>query len=157
MTRIHRLFLLLALIGPIHMAEQLFTSIEEFHMLRGQLGRYYAWVTWTDPDRATVVLITLVGTSLTLLCYALLVGGVPRLVAAGVFGLLGSQEIHHVFEAVGKGGYDAGVITCIPYCIVGNLLLNAVWTEFKRGRTLADAHTTTNTQIAGIGRQGAHS
>jgi hypothetical protein len=139
MTRIKKWFLVTALIGPVHMGEQLATSIEEFYKLRSWLDGYYRWFTWTDPDRATVVLITVVFTAITLVCYALMVGGVPRLFAAALFGLLAAQEFHHVFEAIGKRGYDAGLITCIPYAHAGNVLLKNVWQEFKRTRTSVPA------------------
>src|ERR1044071_4311365 len=42
MERMNRLFLWLIVIGPLHMAEQMLTSIEEFYMLRGKLDGYYA-------------------------------------------------------------------------------------------------------------------
>ena len=43
MTRIQKLFLLLIIIGPLHMAEQLVTGIEEFYAIRQFFGGYYAW------------------------------------------------------------------------------------------------------------------
>jgi hypothetical protein len=39
MARIRSLFLLLTIVGPLHMAEQLATDIEEFHMIRARWGR----------------------------------------------------------------------------------------------------------------------
>jgi hypothetical protein len=132
MTRITRLFLLLTVIGPLHMGEQMLTSIEEFYMLRNQLGGYFALFTPAQADVATVGLITIVWTLVSLLFYAVLLGGTPRLAVLGVFGLFGVQELHHVFEALGKGGYDAGLITCVPYAVAGYYLVKAVVKEFGR-------------------------
>lgn len=143
MSRITRLFLLLTVIGPLHMAEQMLTSIEEFYMLRDGIGGYYALFAPAQADVATVGLITIVWTAVSLLFYAVLVGGTARLAVLGVFGLFGVQEVHHVFEAFGKGGYDAGVVTCIPYALAGYILVKAVVEEFRRsGAAAAPAAAT---------------
>ena len=144
MVRINRLFLLLVLIGPLHMVEQMLTSIEEFYWLRGQLASYYAWFPPASADLATVIVITVTWTKVSLLFYALLVGGTARLAVLALFGLFGVSEAHHVFEAVARGGYDAGVITSIPYAAVGYLLVADVWREFRRGT----AATPTEAQFA---------
>jgi hypothetical protein len=135
MSQIRKLFLLLVVIGPLHMAEQLLTSIEEFYSIRRLLDGYYAWFDPGSADWATVVLITITWTIGSLLMYALLLEGRARRIVLGVFGLLGIQELHHVAESVAKGGYDAGVVTCVPYAVVGALLLAAVWREARRGVT----------------------
>lgn len=134
MGRIRWLFLLLTVIGPLHMVEQMLTDIEEFYMIRGLLPKYYAWFDPAAADTATVLLITIVWTACSLLFYALLHDGWPRLIVPGVFGIFGVTEVHHAFEALSKAGYDAGVITCVPYAYVGALLVAAVWREGKRGR-----------------------
>jgi hypothetical protein len=139
MNRINTLFLLLVVVGPLHMIEQMLTSIEEFYRLRGQLEGYYSWFAPASADLATVILITVVWTKVSLIFYALLVGGTARLVVLALFGLFGASEVHHVFEALAKGGYDAGVITSIPYAAVGCLLVAQAWREFRRGEPLKRA------------------
>lgn len=139
MTQINRLFLLLVIVGPVHMAEQLLTSIEEFYSIQRLLASYYAWFAPASADAATVILITVVWTTCSLMFYALLVGGRARLIVLAVFGLFGAQEVHHVVEAVTKGGYDAGLITCIPYAVLGSLLVVAVWREFRRDTGMSTA------------------
>jgi hypothetical protein len=134
MARIQKLFLLLTVIGPLHMAEQLMTSIEEFYSIQRLVAGYYGWFDPASADHATVMLITLVWTMCSLMFYALLREGTPRLMVLATFGLFGAQEVHHVIEAFAEGGYDPGVITCIPYAAVGLLLLESVWREFKRER-----------------------
>jgi hypothetical protein len=109
------------------------TSIEEFYWLRERLEGYYAWFAPASADQATVILITVVWTKVSLLFYALLVGGTGRLFVLALFGLFGLSEMHHVFEALAKGGYDAGVVTSIPYAVVGCWLLAEVWRVFRRG------------------------
>jgi hypothetical protein len=148
MDRIQKLFLLLTIIGPMHMAEQLLVSdIEEFYMIRGHVASYYAWFDPAAADSATVLLITIVWTLVSVLMYALIREGTPRLIVLGVFGLFGAQEIHHVVEALAKGGYDAGVITCIPYTAAGVLLVDAVWREFKHARRSSAARADFSTAV----------
>lgn len=134
MANIQKLFLLLTIIGPLHMAEQLMTSIEEFYLIRGSLSTYYSWFDPAAADSATVILITVVWTICSVMFYALLREGLPRLLVVGLFGFFAATEVHHIVEAVAKRGYDAGVITCIPYSVVGVLMLAAVWHELQRLR-----------------------
>ena len=150
MTHINRLFLLLTVIGPLHMIEQMLTSIEEFHWLRSQLDGYYSWFSPASADLATVILITVVWTKISLLFYALLVGGIARLFVVGAFGVFGVFEAHHLVSALTKVGYDAGVITCIPYSAVGCLLTAAVWRELRRGAT-AQLGTGDHRVVEGMG------
>jgi len=147
MTRIRTLFLLLTIIGPMHMGEQLLTRIDEFYSIRDLLPTYYAWFAPAAADHATVLLVTIVWTFVSVLFYTLLHDGLPRLIVPAIFGVFGATEIHHLIESLLKGAYDPGVITCIPYSIAGALLVAAVWREFKHERetanntrTLAVAH-----------------
>jgi hypothetical protein len=127
MDRIHRLFLWLTIIGPLHMVEQMLTSLEEFHMIQGVMAGYYGWFAPDRADLASVVMITLVWTLVSVIIYALLRGGAAMRAVMYVFGVFAVSELHHLQEAFGKGGYDAGVLTCVPYAWVGALLLKAVW------------------------------
>ena len=131
MPRIRTLFLLLTLIGPLHMIEQMLTSVEEYHMIRGKLERYYALFDPAAADVASVLLITIVWTLCSFLFYSLLFDNRARLIVPGTFGVFGVTELHHVLEAFQKSGYDAGVVTCVPYAAVGALLVAAVWRELK--------------------------
>jgi len=136
MDRVNRWFLGLLVIGPLHMGEQLLTSIEEFSMLREQLGGYYSLFDPTFADSASVILITIVFTIISLAIYAAMVGGRARLTVAGVFGILGVSEIHHLFEAIAKAAYDPGVVTSLAYFAVGCLMLRDVRREL-RGEPIA--------------------
>lgn len=130
-NKLSALMLAIFAVGVAHMAEQLLTSIEEFYMLRDALGGWYALFPPAWGDHATVLLITIVFTSLSLVLYALMRGGIAPLVVAGAFGLFGVSEAHHWLEAIGKGGYDPGVITSIAYVGVGCLIVVEVAREFK--------------------------
>jgi hypothetical protein len=132
MTRTRKAFLLLLLSGPIHMAEQMAFGIEEFHMIRRSvINPYYSWFPVDKGDFASVLLITLVGTVLSLIFYALVSGGAARTIALAAFALLGIGEIHHVVEAIGTAAYDPGVVTSLAYCWSGCSLLSAVWAESR--------------------------
>jgi hypothetical protein len=137
MARIQKLFLLLIIIGPLHMAEQLVTNIEEFYMIRNLIAGYYAWFDPAAADWATVALVTIVWTIVSLMLYAVLNGGLSSLCVFGFIGLFGASEVHHVIEAITKGAYDPGVISSVPYAYVGALLVAAVWKEFRRIRVAA--------------------
>jgi hypothetical protein len=135
MTRIRKSFLLLLLTGPVHMAEQMAFGIEEFHMIqRTVINPYYAWFAAADADWASVLLITIVGSILSLAFYALTVGGIARTLALATFGLLGISEIHHVVDAIAKAAYDPGVVTSVAYCWFGCALLSAVGDQFRLSR-----------------------
>lgn len=134
MTRIRTLFLLLTVIGPLHMAEQLATDIEEYYSIRRLMATYYSWFDPAAADTATVLLITIVWTMVSVLFLSLLHDGRPRLVVPGLLGLFGVTEIHHLVESLVKGRYDAGLITCVPYAIVGALLVTAVGRELRQPR-----------------------
>jgi hypothetical protein len=142
MNRLNRLFLLLVVIGPLHMIEQMLTSIDEFHWLRSVVHGYYAWFAPLPADLVSVILITVVWTKVSLLFYGLLVGGTARLFVLALFGLFGASEAHHLIEALVKGGYDAGVITSIAYSAVGCLLLVEVWRELRKGAAVRRAVTS---------------
>ena len=132
MPRIRTLFLLLTIIGPLHMAEQLLTSIDEFYTIRELFAGYYAWFDAATADHASVILITVVWTLVSVLFYSLLHDSPVRLIVPAIFGVFGATEVHHLIESLLKGAYDPGVITCVPYAAVGALLVAAVWREFKR-------------------------
>lgn len=139
MTRIRKLFLLLTLIGPLHMGEQLLTGLEEFDAIRALVARYYGLFDPSAGDHATVLLITIVWTVVSVMLYALLLGGTPRLLVAGFFGAFGVTEVHHLIEAVVKRAYDPGVVTCVPYAVVGGLLVVAVAQELGGRQPIAAA------------------
>ena len=131
MDRINRWFLWLLIIGPVHMGEQLLTSIEEFYMLREQLGGYYALFEPAFADSASVILITIVFTFISVVSYAAMLGGRARLAVAGLFGLMGVMEVHHVFGSLAKAAYDPGVVTSLLYFAAGCLMVREVWREWR--------------------------
>jgi len=128
------------------MSEQMITGINEYHMIKEQVGGYYALFAPADTDWATVLLITIVWTFVSLLFYAVLRGGKAMLAVMGFFGVFGASEIHHVFEQMAKLDFEPGVLTSIPYCAVGVLMVIAVWKEFRR--TTGEASETKLVQRA---------
>jgi hypothetical protein len=126
MDRITRLFLWLTIVGPLHMVEQLLTSIEEFYMLRGQAAIVYGWFRPEQADSVTVGLITIAYTTAMLMIYAVLRGGSARRAVLYIHAVFAVTELHHVIEAATHGGYDPGVVTCVPYAVVGWLMLRAL-------------------------------
>ena len=133
MQRIQNLWLGLTIIGPLHMAEQLITGINEYYAIKEQVvGGYYGLFAPADTDWATVLLITIVWTLVSVLIYGVLRGGKALLAVMGLFGAFGASEVHHVFEQLAKPTFEPGVLTSVPYCAVGVLMLIAVWREFRR-------------------------
>ena len=103
-------------------------------MIQGLMAGYYGWFAPHRADLASVVMITIVWTLVSVVIYALLRGGAAMRVVMYVFGVFAVTELHHLQEAFTKGGYDAGVLTCVPYAWVGALLLKAVWDAAQPGR-----------------------
>jgi len=138
------------------MAEQLLFGIEEFFSIKGYVASYYTWFEPAAADHATVILITVVWTMTSLLFYGLLREGTARLVVLAIFGLFGAQEVHHVIESFQTGAYDPGLLTCVPYAVLGALLLSAVWREFKHGSraTNGDASRSTFDQPQEVSYEG---
>jgi hypothetical protein len=140
MSSTQKWFALVLLTGPLHMSEQLVTGIEEFHMIRRTvIEPYFSMFAHANADWASVLLITIVGAIFSALFYLLAAGGVPRLVALVIFGLMGAGEIHHAVEALASASYDPGVITSFLYAWSGWQLLVAVKGEWPglRRRTVA--------------------
>jgi hypothetical protein len=96
MDRIHHLFLWLTIIGPLHMVEQMLTSLEEFHMIQGAMAGYYGWFAPDRADLASVVMISLVWTLVSVIIYALLRGGAAMRAVMYVFGVFAVSELHHL-------------------------------------------------------------
>ena len=130
--RLSALVLAIIAIGVAHMGEQLATSIEEFYMIREALGGWYAMFPASYSDHASVALITIVFTTISLIFYALMRGGRAPLIVAATFGLLGIGEAHHWLQAATTGAYDPGLITSILYVGVGLLIMREVAREFPR-------------------------
>ena len=131
MKRIRTLFLLLTIIGPLHMTEQMFTNIDEFYAIRAAIGQYHALFDPSRADVASVLLITIVWTFVSVLFCALLWENRARLVVMGLFGVFAVAEVHHVIQTIARGAYDAGVITAVPYAIAGFFLVKAVVRELR--------------------------
>jgi hypothetical protein len=137
MPRIRTLFLLLTLIGPLHMIEQMLTSVEEYQAIRSSLFGLYSRFDASAADTLSVAIITIVWTVCSFLAYSLLCDGRARLIVPGLLGVFAVGELHHIVQGLQKGGYDAGILTCVPYAWVGALLVAAVWRELKQGRPAA--------------------
>ena len=149
MTRTRKALLLLLLSGPIHMAKQMAFGIEEFHMIkRTVINPYYSWFPADQADFASVLLITLVGTVLSLIFYALMSGGAARTIALAAFALFGVGEIHHVVEAITTAAYDPGVVTSLVYCWSGCSLLFAVWDQSRLTHISTTAPDSSSTSPA---------
>lgn len=110
-------------------------------MIRDAFGGWYSMFPATYADHASVLLITVVFTSISLVFYALMRGGTAPLVVAGVFGVFGVAEAHHWLEAISTGAYDPGLLTSFAYVAVGLLIVMEVTREFKARSAKAIAAT----------------
>lgn len=129
MKRIKWLFLLLVIVGPLHMIEQMMFGIDELYEMKRLVGLYQSW--FSNPDMGTVLLVTIAGASLLLMMYGLLAGGRWQLVVVGMLGLLSAGEVHHVVRVFLSGRYNPGVVTSVPFAATGALLLYAAYSEMK--------------------------
>ena len=129
--RLNALMLLIIAIGVAHMGEQLATDIEEFYMIRDAVGGWHAMFPAAYADHASVLLITVVCTAISLVFYSLMRGGSATLIVAGVFGLFGISEAHHWLEALASGAYDPVLVTSFAYVWIGVLLVMEVVREVR--------------------------
>jgi hypothetical protein len=144
--KLNRIFLLIIVIGVVHMGEQLIFGIEEFYMLRATVGEWHAMFPDSWGDKASVVLITIVFTSISLMFYALMRGGVAALVVIWIMGGVGVNEFHHWVEAFQERAYDPGLMTSFAYVAVGLMIqievthqLKARWRNRRRAAPVAAA------------------
>jgi hypothetical protein len=128
-TKLGALMLIIIAVGAAHMAEQLMTSIEEFYLIRDAVGGWYELFPAAYADRASVLLITIVFTAISLIFYFLMRGGAAPLIVAGLFGVLGITEAHHWIEAIRERSYDPGLLTSVAYVGVGLLIMIEVFHE----------------------------
>jgi len=111
------------------MSEQLLFGIGELATIKRVLVHYYAW--FRQPDYGTVLLVTIVGTLVCALTFAILVGGRWKELSLAVWAFICLGEIHHVVETIRAGHYTPGTITSIPYVVVGTLLMLAIVREHR--------------------------
>lgn len=112
-------------IAILHMVEQLVFSIDELYRIKRILEIYHSW--FSNPDQGTVLLVTIGGTVFLTISYLILLGGRYLLIAMAIFGLIGISEGHHLITAVIDGGYNGGMVTAVPFMVMGFLLLrNAI-------------------------------
>ena len=72
----------------------------------------------------------MVGAVVTLvlaLCYGFMIGGIPRLIAAGFFGAQFMVESHHIVKTIIQGVYFPGAVTAIALVAIGVMILVRVW------------------------------
>jgi hypothetical protein len=129
MNNVRRWFLWTMIIGPIHMCEQLMTSLDELQELKGFAAKFYSG--FANPDVATVVLVMIVFTLTNLIVYGLLLGGKPRLIAVGLFAAVAIGEVHHIIKTVVHLQYFPGTVTAIPFVVFGLFLLRAIIREWR--------------------------
>ena len=146
--KLSALMLAIIAVGAAHMGEQIITSIEEFYMIRDSLGGWYSLFPAAYADQASVLLITIVFTAMSLVFYALMRGGPAPLIVALVFGVFGVTEVHHWIEAIVTRSYDPGLFTSIAYVAVGLLLTIEAARELMGRRTYAK----TSAPSVGVGR-----
>ena len=123
----------IAVVSMLHMAEQLLFGLDELDKIKVALAGYYAW--FSSADVATVLLVTLGLGLVSLLAFCLLVGGQARFIALVVFNITALLEVHHVIETIAARGYTPGVVTAVPYMILGVVFLRALIPEFRAEHT----------------------
>jgi hypothetical protein len=138
-NRITTLWMWLIAVGVAHMTEQLLTSVEEFYMIRGLVDDWHSLFHATSNGEASVILITIVFTLISLMFWALAKGGKAALAIMGFFGLFAVSEAHHILEAIGSAAYDPGLITSVLYVWFGWQMLVEVWREWRWGSALRTA------------------
>ncbi len=130
MKEIKRWFGWTAVIGPIHMCEQLLFGIDQLDELKGFADSYYSM--FSNPNYGTVLLVMLSFTLINLIVYSFLKGGRWPLVAIGLFAFISVGEVHHILKTIINGSYDIGATTAVPFFLFGVMLSRALWREYRR-------------------------
>jgi hypothetical protein len=118
----------LAIVGPLHMIEQLIFGIDEIYELKRLLAPFYA--RFQNPDYGTVVLVTIGGASIFALFYMLEAQGRARRAAVMILALLCVGEFHHVVKAIVRSQYNPGLAMAVPFVAIGVLLFRALRSEY---------------------------
>lgn len=137
-----RWFSALVITGPIHMGEQMLFGLDTLNELKGVMAAYYSQ--FSNADVATVMLVISTVTIVQSLILAALAGGRWRLFVAGMFGIAGMGEAHHLIQTAWYGAYFPGTVTALAYVWVGAMLLRAVWRQWRH----AAAGTGTRLAVA---------
>jgi hypothetical protein len=127
---LRQLFLVAIALLPLHMVEQLLFGLDELYELQAMAGGVVN--SFSDPDRATVVLVFGVVMAVLFFCYGFMTGGIPRLIAASFFGVEFMFEGHHIAKTLVRGTYFPGAVTAIAFVILGALVVTSAWREFRR-------------------------
>jgi hypothetical protein len=66
--------------------------------------------------------------------FSLLVGGRAKFIALVAFNMVALTELRHVIETAAAARYTPGVVTAIPYIVLGVLFLRALFANRARRR-----------------------
>jgi len=138
MNSVPRLFLLVIFMIPLHIIEQLAFGIDELYELRAMAWDMVSFL--PDPDYGIVVQVGLVTTLVLALCWAFMVGGMPRLIASGFFGFQFMVESHHIVKTILHGEYFPGAVTATVIVSLGAMIVASVWRELKAPTKAFDRH-----------------
>jgi hypothetical protein len=130
MQGIKRWFGWTAVIGPIHICEQLLFGIDQLDELKGFADGYYSL--FNNPNYGTVLLVMFGFSLFNLIVYGLLKGGRWALASMSVFALVAVGEMYHIIKSIVHASYDIGTATAIPFVIFGALLSRELMREFRK-------------------------
>ncbi len=134
---LRQLLLIAIALLPFHMVEQLMFGLDELYELQAMAGGVVG--SFSDPDRATVVLVFGVVMAVLFFCYGFMTGGIPRLIAASFFGLEFMFEGHHIVKTIVRGVYFPGAVTAIAFVVLGALVLASARREFRQAAQPAES------------------
>jgi hypothetical protein len=123
------LFGLLVIIGPLHMIEQMLFGLDELQEMKRLMAYYHSW--FANEDLGTVVLVTISGASILLMMYGLIAGGRWKALVIALVGLFSAGEVHHLLRTALLGRYNPGLVTALPFAVVGSLLAYAAYLDFR--------------------------
>ena len=124
MAAIQRCFGFVVIIAALHMTEQLFVGLDELYMIRRVLAVYYRQ--FSNPDFATVLLVTIVVVFVLTLIYGVLLGGRSMHWAMGFFAFISITELHHLIESIAQRRYVPGLVTGVLWAAIGIQLARAI-------------------------------
>ena len=111
---------------PLFIAHGLEEILTGFYNIDSQVAFWFGNLAKLPNTRALFLLFQIMFWLMLIIGYLLLLGPKWQLRLMFIPGIAFVYELHHLYKALGAGGYYSGIITAIPLYIIGFFF----WKEF---------------------------
>lgn len=117
--RLKSLFLLSIPLFIAHGLEEILTG---FYKTDSQVEFWLGRLNFLPTPQATFILFQIMIWLMLIISYLLLLGPKWQLWLMFIPGIVFVYELHHLYKALGTGGYYPGIVTAVPLYILGFFL-----------------------------------